>query len=387
MQSYLPNPTQQPIRQLHKMRTAFLLCSLLPLCQGYSKTTWRDLQANAQYSYAAYLTEFGKAPYPMQEYLRRKVVFEANLAAIRAHNADETQSWKMGLNEFSDWTKEEVVSKRTGHNARGANVQGAGVHAVPTTPLAETAVDWREKHGIVSEVKNQGACGSCWAFSAAAALESAGAIATGKLHDLSEQQYVSCAPNPKQCGGAGGCDGSTQPLAFNYSVTNGLVAQERYPYTAKTGSCETLKTKPPVVGHTGFVALEKNHYGSLMHAVTTIGPIAISVAASEWSLYEEGVYNNAKCGYVMNHAVVLVGYGNDEASGHDYWIVRNSWGASWGEKGYIRIARFGDGKEPCGMDEEPEDGDACKGETTPIKYCGLCAILSSSSYPTGAFNY
>eukprot|EP01061_Rhynchopus_euleeides_P017449 TRINITY_DN28_c0_g1_i7.p2 TRINITY_DN28_c0_g1~~TRINITY_DN28_c0_g1_i7.p2 ORF type:complete len:382 (+),score=131.81 TRINITY_DN28_c0_g1_i7:1261-2406(+) len=379
----LRNTSYNPsYRYTHNMRS-LLLCALVPLCAGYVKTSWRDLQANAAYSFDDYLQEYGKS-YSASEYIRRRAIFEANVRTIRAHNSDATQSWKMGLNEFADWKNEEVVQKRTGLNRASAKAKGGSRVTLAMEGDVPVSMDWREKENIVTPVKNQGSCGSCWAFGATATLESAAAIATGKLQVLSPQQYVSCAPNPNECGGTGGCAGSTAPLAFNYSAEHGLVLETSYPYTAKTGTCDTAKTRSPVVKHTGHVDLKKNDYNSLVAAVATKGPIAISVAASAWSLYEEGVFDDAKCGYVMNHAVVLVGYGTDKGQG--YWIVRNSWGASWGESGYIRLARFGDGKEPCGMDNEPLDGDACKGETDPIKYCGICAVLSSSAYPTGAYN-
>eukprot|EP01061_Rhynchopus_euleeides_P017435 TRINITY_DN28_c0_g1_i1.p2 TRINITY_DN28_c0_g1~~TRINITY_DN28_c0_g1_i1.p2 ORF type:complete len:380 (+),score=137.96 TRINITY_DN28_c0_g1_i1:1261-2400(+) len=377
----LRNTSYNPsYRYTHNMRS-LLLCALVPLCAGYVKTSWRDLQANAAYSFDDYLQEYGKS-YSASEYIRRRAIFEANVRTIRAHNSDATQSWKMGLNEFADWKEEEVTQKRKGLSKRRMTGK-LETHRTPAHFAVPDAVDWRN-HSVVTPVKNQGSCGSCWAFSATEALESAAAIATGKLQVLGPQQMVSCTENPNQCGGTGGCAGATQPLGLNYTAQAGLSLEVDYPYTAKTGTCEKSKIKP-AVGNKGVAELTSNDYNSLIHAVATAGPVAVSVAAN-WVLYEGGVYSNAKCGYEVDHGVVVVGYGTDAAAGHDYWIVRNSWGASWGESGYIRLARFGDGKEPCGMDNEPLDGDACKGETDPIKYCGICAVLSSSAYPTGAYN-
>ena len=130
--------------------------------------------------------------------------------------------------------------------------------------------------------------------------------------------------------------------------------------------------------------LPTNNYTSLVAAVATVGPIAISIAASSmaFQFYDRGVFDGKDCGWDEDHAVGLVGYGTDPTGG-DYWIVRNSWGAGWGEGGYMRLARFGEGKEPCGMDKTPGDGSACEGDTTPVKLCGACGILSDSSYPTG----
>jgi len=244
-----------------------------------------------------------------------------------------------------------------------------------------TEMDWRSKDGVVTPVKNQGGCGSCWAFSTTETLESHYSLATGEAAPvLSPQQLVSCAPNPDHCGGTGGCAGSTQPLGFNYTETAGLSLESSYPYKGVTGTCDSSKVSP-VVKNTGYTVLDTNNYTQLITAVATQGPVAISVAAGGfgWQLYGGGVYSGS-CGFDMDHAVQLVGYGTD--NGKDYWLVRNSWG-SWGEKGYIRMERFGEGKEPCGTDKTPQDGDACEGDTKPRTYCGLCAILSASSFPTG----
>jgi len=215
-------------------------------------------------------------------------------------------------------------------------------------------------------------------------LESHLAIATGKPAPLlSTQQLISCAPNPNKCGGTGGCQGSTQPLAFNYTEVAGITTEADYKFVGSTGKCDASKIKP-VAKNSGFTYLPTNNYTALMNAVATKGPVAISIAAGGlgWQLYmggimKPGLFNK---GVAVDHAVQLVGYG--EEKGTMFWLVRNSWG-SWGEKGYIRIERFGEGKEPCGMDTKPQDGMACAGDTKPVKYCGLCGILSSSSYPTG----
>ena len=136
----------------------------------------------------------------------------------------------------------------------------------------------------------------------------------------------------------------------------------------------------PVVTNTGLVQLPTNNFTALVGAVATVGPVSISVAAGSWSSYGGGVYSGSR-DYDMDHAVQLVGYGED--SGRLYWLVRNSWGSGWGEPGYIRLERFGEGSEPCGTDSTPQDGMACPGDTTPVQYCGKCAILSASSYHHG----
>ena len=132
-----------------------------------------------------------------------------------------------------------------------------------------------------------------------------------------------------------------------------------------------------------FVALPYNNYSALMNAVVSVGPISVSGAAEPWQSYETGVFNS-NCGADVDHAIVLDGYGHDASANLDYYLIRNSWGAGWGEAGYIRIKRVGDQTaEPCYTDNSPSDGDGCDNGPSSIQVCGLCGILSDSSYPVG----
>jgi len=331
------------------------------------------------YSYTQYVAEFAKNAVDAS----REAIFNDNMALIRQHNADESKTWFAAPNEFTDWTNEEFVAHRTGHSPH-PNMNRAAKSNFALEDLPDR-IDHRETEGRVTPVKNQGSCGSCWAFSATETLESHLSVATGEAAPiLSPQQIVSCSPNPRHCGGTGGCKGSTQPLAFNYTSTVGITTESNYPYRGSTGTCDQSKIQPVAIND-GFEMLETNDYTELMTAVATKGPVAISVAAGGigWQLYGGGIYKNGGllgCNFVVDHAVQLVGYGED--SGTMYWLVRNSWG-SWGEKGYMRLKRFGEGQEPCGVDKKPKDGMACDGDTDKPTYCGLCGIMSSSSYPTG----
>eukprot|EP00927_Polykrikos_kofoidii_P005069 TRINITY_DN12021_c0_g1_i1.p1 TRINITY_DN12021_c0_g1~~TRINITY_DN12021_c0_g1_i1.p1 ORF type:complete len:408 (+),score=50.18 TRINITY_DN12021_c0_g1_i1:88-1224(+) len=341
----------------------------------------RELSA---YTYEQFEREFGKS-HVGAERLRRERIFNDNLRVIREHNSDASKSWFLTVNEFADWTPEEFRATRTSHRPHPPQDS-----RLPTELFSSViddlpqSVDWRTKEGVVTEPKNQGQCGGCWAFSAAETLESHLAIATGKpAPKLSTQQLISCTPNPNKCGGTGGCEGATQPLAFNYTEAAGITTEENYPFVQSTGKCDASKIKP-IAEVSGFTTLPTNDYTALMNAVATKGPIAISVAAGGlgWQFYgggimKPGLFNK---GFDIDHAVQLVGYGEENSV--LYWLVRNSWG-NWGESGYIRIQRFGEGKEPCGTDNTPQHGMACAGDTKPVKYCGLCGILSSSSYPVG----
>jgi cathepsin L len=299
---------------------------------------------------------------------------------IQEHNANPDKEHFATVNRFTDMSSGEFAAFSKGRKRGAIHLGSSRQMYKPSGKPLPDSIDWRD-HGVVTPPKDQGGCGSCWAFSAAQSLESHLAIATGNLVALSPQQIVSCAPNPDHCGGSGGCDGSTQPLAFNYTETAGITTEASYPYAGRTGTCDTSKITP--VGHnSGYVELPENNYTALMDAVANQGPIAISIAAGgfHFQFYGGGILKNCN-DFVMDHAVQLVGYGSE--SGQDYWLVRNSWGASWGESGYIRMARYGEGNEPCGEDKNPQDGDACEGDTAPRNYCGECGILSSSSYPTG----
>jgi len=248
-------------------------------------------------------------------------------------------------------------------------------------------VDWREK-GVVSPVKDQGHCGSCWAFASTATIESYVAINSGLLFDLSPEQMAMCAPNPDSCGGTGGCEGSTAELAFEYvSSSAGMFEEYQYSYTSYYGvdyPCLLPNSTKPVATINGYVQLPTNKYEALMNAVATYGPISISVDASNWHAYSGGVYNG--CNQVnpdIDHLVVLVGYG-EEQNGDKYWLVRNSWSPAWGDKGYIKLARFDHEEEICGSDITPQDGTACVGQTQPVTVCGTCGVLFDSSYPLNA---
>jgi len=365
----------------HSMSTmqALVLASLAACV--YAAT---DVMTNPSYGFEDYLTEFTKT-YSTSERSIRKSHFETNLGLIRKQNSLSDATWTAGLNEYSDWSNDEFRARRTGGTKKptaSALYAQAPRNSVADASLPDT-VDWRGK--LLTPVKNQGGCGSCWAFSATETLESSIAKATGKLLVLAPQQIVSCTPDPNECGGKGGCDGATQQLGFNYTISAGISTESSYPYAGVTGTCDQSKIKP-VAGITGYVTVSPNNYTALATAVALEGPIAITVAAGKWQLYSHGVFSGGifgSCGFELDHGVQLVGYGSE--SGKDYWVVRNSWGAGWGEEGFIRIARFGEGKEPCGIDNAPGDGIVCKGNTSKVTYCGECGLLSSSSYPTGAY--
>jgi cathepsin L len=333
----------------------------------------------------AFVAKFGKK-YDSKEYELRKTIFSMNKLKIDTHNNKKHATYKLGFTKFADMTTAEFDAFRgykkvpaTGHSTFKA------LHGAADAATAPDSVDWRtvSNPAVLSPVKNQGQCGSCWAFSAIESIESAGALFVNEEPKiLSAQQIVDCAPNPKHCGGTGGCEGSTAELAFSYQKENnqGPILETEYPYTATDGKCQTVEGISDY-RVTDFVVLDTNDYDQLIAAVAK-QPISVSVDAASWSLYSDGIFDGCNQKQPdIDHAVQLVGYGSED--GKDYWIVRNSWGDSWGEGGFIRLARFDPTKSatPCGMDITPEDGSACEGETDPVKVCGTCGILVDSTYP------
>ena len=218
------------------------------------------------------------------------------------------------------------------------NMENIEPKTVEFTAQAPSDVDWRGK-GVMTPVKNQGQCGSCWSFSTTATLESAVAIAQKNLYSFSEQQLVDC------CGAKGfqcqGCNGAWPEWAFNYINSAGIVLESQYPYTARGGSCKDVSTTAKKFLNSAKPWSMLNGIESIKSALGSSGPVSICVDASNWSAYKSGVFKN--CGTTtLNHAVTAIGY---EADGT--WIVRNSWGTTWGEQGFIRLAAGG----TCGLDK------------------------------------
>jgi cathepsin L len=345
----------------------------------------------ASYTFEKFVSDFHH-PWKTgtEEFNRRKAIFEDELRRVIMHNARKS-SYTMSVNKFSAMTLSEKQalngfskSVNQAHKPKYEKSLPADFKLHPVSELPPS-IDWRER-GVVSPVKDQGHCGSCWAFAATAMLESHLAINSGLLYDLSPQQIAMCAPNPNSCGGTGGCHGATAAIGFEYVVGAGIMQEYQIGYTSYYGvesPCAVTESMYPVGTIDGYVKLPSNNYTTLMNALATVGPVGVSVDASTWHSYSSGIYNGCnQQNPDINHAVVLVGYG--EENGQKYWIGRNSWSPSWGEKGFIRILRTDEDENNCGLDVTPQHGSACAGETEPVKTCGTCGILYNTLYPTGA---
>jgi len=357
---------------------------LIVLALAAKTTKWYDLKQK-NYDFSHYVSEYKKVYSNSNEYNIRKSIFEANLATILAHNADPFSSWKMGVNHLTDRTEEEY-NKLLGYK-RQSHTPKYQTAYVPKRAAERSAlpayVDWREK-GIISDVKDQGQCGSCWTFGTAETVESYNAIATGQLAVLSEQQILDCTPNPNDCGGTGGCGGGITDIAYEKIIDMGGLASEwTYPYTSYFGDafdCHfDANTTNPVATLKSYVKLPPNQYEPVMEALATVGPLAINVDASSWQFYETGVFTGCnQTNSDIDHVVQLVGYGTDDKYG-DYWLIRNSWTPAWGEVGYVRIVRSSTAQ--CTPDTTPQDGTGCNGGPSQVTVCGACGILYDTSYP------
>jgi len=287
--------------------------------------------------------------YSDAEELVRRAIWESNLKYVENHNLEAdlgVHTYWLGMNAYADMTNAEFVRVMNGYNASVRVQRNQDRHTFRFNPnlgdLPDT-VDWRTK-GYVTEVKDQGQCGSCWAFSSTGALEGQHFKATGKLVSLSEQNLVDCSR--KQ--GNMGCNGGLMDYAFEYiKVNNGIDTEPSYPYEARDGQCR-FKSADVGATDTGFTDITSKDEDALQQAVATVGPISVAIDASHASfqLYKRGVYNEPRCSQTqLDHGVLAVGYGTEGT--HAYWLVKNSWGKSWGDQGYIMMTR--NKKNQCGI--------------------------------------
>jgi cathepsin L len=358
--------------------SCILLLALIAVVLG---TKWHQLQS---YSFGHYVKEFRRDYSSKSELMMRKNLFESRLEQIRKHNQDPTKTWKQGVNQFTDRTEKELKAFLGARPGPKKNIVRPTINKEYIASLQD--IDWRNT-GVVTAVKDQGQCGSCWAFAAAETVESYYALASttnGNLAVLSEQQILDCTSNPNHCGGTGGCGGATVELAYQQLVKQGGLSSEwTYPYMSYFGEAFTCNaTRGRVVAKvTSYVNLPANEYDPIVTQLAQ-GPLAISVDASAWFTYESGVFNGCnQTNPDIDHAVQLVGMGTDPALG-DYWLVRNSWSPSWAEDGYIRLHRSS--QVTCGIDTTPDHGDGCTGGPPTVTVCGTCGILYDAVYPVVA---
>uniref|UniRef100_A0A8B9ZC86 CATS protein n=1 Tax=Buteo japonicus TaxID=224669 RepID=A0A8B9ZC86_9AVES len=267
----------------------------------------------------------------------RRAPWERNLQLVTLHNLEHSLGlhyYELGMNHLGDMTSEEVVALLTELNIAPRPNLTSTYRLQPGSKVPDT-VDWREK-GCVTDVKYQGACGSCWAFSAVRALEAQVKLKTGKLVSLSAQNLVDCTRSYRNKG----CSGGWKTKAFQHIIDNqGVDSDASYPYTAQDGVCHYNLTAWAATC-SRYVELPRGNEAMLKDAITYVGPISVSIDASQptFFLYKSGgCYRDLNCSQVMNHTVLIIGYG--PLDGEDYWLVKNSWGVHFGDQGYIRMVR------------------------------------------------
>ncbi len=325
------------------MRSLLFLAGLMSVC-AHSFEEWRAFHGKE------YDTE--------EEYKFRQVVYTKNLYAIEGRNRQRGNTVVLGANQFADLMPEEFAARYLG----GYKHKDVADHDSYTSYIGASSlpasVDWVAA-GAVTPVKNQGQCGSCWSFSTTGAVEGAWFLKNGTLISFSEQQLVDCS-GPE---GNMGCNGGMMDQAFEYIIRNGGICTEAsYPYISGGGANETCRACEPVAHLSGYIDVQPNNETALMAAVAQ-QPVSVAVEADglDWQFYMGGIVTDA-CGTNLDHGVLVVGYGTDyTGQPQDYWKVKNSWGPTWGEQGYIRLGR--------GAKFAPH---------------GECGILMDPSYPVAA---
>ncbi|MCO5606448.1 hypothetical protein L7F22_060636 [Adiantum nelumboides] len=311
------------------------------------------LQASPRALFERFKGLFNKTYASTEEHAHRFRVFKKNLAkAVQAQLMDPSATH--GITIFSDLTEEEFSEHYLGLKQPLAFPSSDNLAPILPTNDLPTDFDWHQL-GAVSEVRNQGLCGSCWSFSTTGAVEGAYFVATGKLLSLSEQQLVDCDHECDPSYGANACDngcfGGLMTSAFSYiQKAGGLQLEEDYPYKGFKGQCKFDASKVAVkVANFSSVMVDEEQIAANLVAN---GPLAIGINALFMQTYIGGVSCPYVCGKNLDHGVLLVGYGESAFSparlkAKSYWIIKNSWGPHWGEKGFYKICR---GYNECGMD-------------------------------------
>lgn len=365
-------------------------------------------------AFAAFISKQGrKYVSGSKEYDMRKGNFEKAADWVAAHNSQKHQNWRAGINKYADQTHEELAHLRGWKSkVRPAHISApegsANTAQFLSTSAAITTLPSEHSWAnltTIKEVQDQGSCGSCWAFATSTTLRAHSEIWQSNPRTFSVEQIISCTANPQECGGTGGCMGATAELAMDYVFNHGCKTNAEIPYTQKDGVCPQIliqeEDEPATplasasIGMLGWSKLPENRLQPLKTALVTKGPVAVSISAGHaWNLYEGGVLDNCPKDAIIDHAVVLFGYGvakeKNYASGEGapanlkYWHLQNSWGADWGEKGYIRMLRREDQFEEsqqCGTDNNPLIGSGCKGGPAQVHVCGTCGVLYDTVIP------
>jgi len=295
------------------------------------------------FAYMQHVATYARQHLDIQDFEARLANFAVAHNFINATN-EEGNSWVAGHNQFSDFHAAEY-KQMLGYVRGAADVRDVVMLDATNAPAS---VNWVDA-GAVTPVKDQGQCGSCWAFSSTGAMEGAHFLASGELLSFSEQQLVDCAYVKY---GNYGCSGGLQDNAYKYYAQYSPMLESDYSYTGTKGSCAYDASKATTVAVTKGTHVAANDKDQ-MKAALAISPLAVAIEADKmvFQTYKSGVLDSTKCGTSLDHAVLAVGYGTED--GQDYWLVKNSWNTTWGDNGYIKLAVV-DGEGICGVQEDAE---------------------------------
>ena len=312
-------------------------CVILTYSSAPSTQTFLlDTDSLNESYFKMHLEKFGKS-YSSSEYEARLRIFNDNMGYIRKVNS-MNKDWYLTPNQFTDLSNEEfrkIYLPKKMFPEINESIESESNLQYPTS------VNWVTA-GAVTPVKNQGQCGSCWSFSTTGAVEGAWKLAGHSLTSLSEQQLVSCNTQNH------GCSGGWPAVAMQYIINNkGITTESNYPYTAKNGVCNKAAAAQVAATISSYKQVASNNVAALATAVAQ-QPVSVLVDAggADWQSYGGGVVTDSNCGTSLDHAVLAAGY--NMGSSPAYWLVKNSWGAGWGEAGYIRLAVVA-GNGICGV--------------------------------------
>ncbi|KAK4438754.1 Senescence-specific cysteine protease SAG12 [Sesamum alatum] len=332
-------------------RGVVLMCILLVSSHAYLENDQqrKNVTESMEKRYKDWLKRYGRQYSSTDEWNLRFGIYQSNVEFIDFINS-QNLGYKLTDNRFADMTNLEFQAIYLGYRSDHGHSLKPQNNTSNSSGLPGS-VDWRKKKAV-TPIKDQGTCGSCWAFSAVAAIEGITKIKTGKLVSLSEQELVDCDINAVNQG----CKGGYMEKAFDFIIKNhGITTEKDYPYLGKDGKCEKPQEKMKAAKITGYVAIPASEKPLLAAVAKQPVSVAIDAGGYDFQLYASGVFSGY-CGNSLNHGVTIVGYGVD--AGQKYWLVKNSWGTAWGDKGYVKMQR----------------GSAIKG--------GICGIALQASYPT-----
>ncbi|TVU07258.1 hypothetical protein EJB05_47306, partial [Eragrostis curvula] len=309
------------------------LCNFVLAARDLSDTAMAEMHEK-------WIVQYGRVYKDAAEKARRLEVFRDNVAFIESFNAGNNKFW-LGVNQFADLTNDEFKATKINKGLKqniakvptGFKYENVSTDALPVT------MDWRNQ-GAVTPIKNQGQCGCCWAFSAVAAMEGIVKLSTGQLISLSEQELVDCDTHSTDKG----CEGGEMDSAFGFIIKNGgLTTESNYPYMAEDGTCKNGSQSAATIK--GYEDVPANNETALMMAVA-------NQCDRTFQLYSGGVMTGS-CGTDLDHGIVAIGYG-DDSDGTKYWILKNSWGTTWGENGFLRMEKdISDNRGMCGLAMQP----------------------------------